>query len=153
MRSYWHEGTQSALYRLPVADVHCMYVEVSRAGNHIWLVLLCVQAMSQAPCDLLHGSGYTVKLYFSHILVTSVAFLLCAWHVKFKECLQFEQYVVEKLLFVKLVSPFRKPINHISVMFVVSVISHTSPWRVPWLHGCGRNARKNAECSQIGLVE
>ena len=22
-------GTQSALYRLPVADVHCMYVEVS----------------------------------------------------------------------------------------------------------------------------
>ena len=29
-------------------------------------------------------------------LVTSVAFLLCASQVKFKECLQFEQSVVEK---------------------------------------------------------
>ena len=27
------------------------------------------------------------KCYFNHILVTSVAFLLCASHVKFKECI------------------------------------------------------------------
>ena len=28
--------------------------------------------------------------YFNRILVTSVAFFLCVWHVKFKKCLQFE---------------------------------------------------------------
>ena len=52
------------------------------------------------------------KNYFNQNLIISVAFLLCVGHVKFKECLQFEQSVVEKVSsFVKLVSPFRKPIN------------------------------------------
>ena len=36
-------------------------------------------------CTLHKGLGYS-----NHTLVTSVAFLLCAWHVKSKECLQFE---------------------------------------------------------------
>ena len=30
------------------------------------------------------------KCYFNHIFVTLLAFLLCASHVKFKDCLQFE---------------------------------------------------------------
>ena len=38
-------------------------------------------------------TGYVPSLYkglgcFNHILVTSVAFPLCARHAKFKECLQ-----------------------------------------------------------------
>ena len=59
-----------------------------------------------------HMYHITVKRfgYFNYILVTSVAFLFCVWHVKFKKCLEFEQNVVKKLSpFVKLVSPFRKP--------------------------------------------
>ena len=87
---------------------------------------------------------------FNHILVTSVAFLLCVWHVKFKKCLQFKQCVVEKLpsLFFKIVSPFRKPINqHFwrDLLFL-----HIYPWRYPWLCACGRNARI---VSQIGLLK
>ena len=34
---------------------------------------------------------------FNKVLVTSVAFFLCVWHVKFKDCIQFEQSVVKKL--------------------------------------------------------
>ena len=73
----------------------------------------------ESPCAssqnrFTEGITYTEKVlgYFNHILVTSVAFFLCARHIKFKKCLQFEQSIVEKLSsFVKLVSHFRKPIN------------------------------------------
>jgi len=42
---------------------------------------------------------YFERLYkdLGYFLVTSVAFILCAWHVKFNECLQFEQSVIEML--------------------------------------------------------
>jgi len=53
----------------------------------------------------------------------------------------------EASLFVKLVSPFRKPINHAAflVSFAVSLVLHICPWRVPWLHACGRNTRNVAK--------
>ena len=47
--------------------------------------------------------------------------------MKFKECLHFEQSVVEKLpSFVKLVSPFRKTTSKSALMvrFVVSLLLH-----------------------------
>ena len=68
----------------------------------------------QSHWSLPHSSNCTVKVlgYFNQILVTSVAFLLCVCDTKFKECLQFEQSVVEKRSSsVKLVSHFRKSIN------------------------------------------
>ena len=57
------------------------------------------------------------RLLFNHVLVTSVAFLLCARHITLKKYLKFEQSIVEKLpsAFAKLVSPFRKPITSTSV--------------------------------------
>ena len=55
--------------------------------------------------------------------------------MKFKECLEFEQSVVEKLpSFVKLVQYAYK--SAFLVRFVVSLILHICSWRVPWLHGC-----------------
>ena len=85
--------------------------------------------------------------HFDNILVTSVAFLLYAWHVKFKECLQFKQNVVEMLpSFVKLVFCCRKRINqHFWGGLICCCFDLTHlPW-VPRLHGCGRNARNVAK--------
>ena len=56
------------------------------------------------------------RLFFNHVLVTSVAFLLYARHITLKKYLKFEQSIVEKLpSFAKLVSPFRKHITGTSV--------------------------------------
>ena len=51
------------------------------------------------------------------------------------------QLVVEKLpSFVKyLIQKVYK--SAFLVRFVVALILHICLWRVPWLHGCGRNAR------------
>ena len=56
-----------------------------------------------------------IQGYFNRTLVTLVAFLLCAWHVKFKECLQFEPECSWEASLLKLVSHFWKPINQHSV--------------------------------------
>ena len=60
-----------------------------------------------------------------NVLVTLPCFGHCAWHIKFKECLQFQQNVVEKLpSFVEfIVSPFRKSTNQHSCW---SLLSSTS---------------------------
>ena len=85
-------------------------------------------------CELHNGPGYKLVVLathsddcvvltgrFRHSLVTSVAFLLCVWHVMFKESLQFEQNVVEMLpSFVKLVISFQKAYKSVFlVRFVV----------------------------------
>ena len=86
-------------------------------------------------------------IHCNHILVTSVAFLLCAWHIKSKECLQFEQSVVEKFLsFVKLVSPARKPHFWSNLWLLWSYIYLAlESFLVAWLHMW--------EFSQIGLLQ
>ena len=62
----------------------------------------------------------------------------------YKECLEFDQSVVEKLP--SFVSSFRKHYKPaFLVRFVVSLILHICSWRVPWLHGCGRNAENVAK--------
>ena len=77
------------------------------------------RAMNFYTLDLLLGIVLNFKLmpHFKMVLVTSTIFWLpqlhsfCVYDTKFKECLEFEQCVVEKLpSFVKLVFPFRKPI-------------------------------------------
>ena len=85
-------------------------------------------------CELHNGPGYKLVVLathsddcvvltgrFRHSLVTSVAFLLCVWHVMFKESLQFEQNVVEMLpSLVKLVISFQKAYKSVFlVRFVV----------------------------------
>ena len=79
------------------------------------------------------------RLLFTHVLVTSVAFLLCARHITLKKYLKFEQSVVEKLpSFAKLVSPFRNSITSTSVeVSCFLLFDLTCSWRVPWLLGCG----------------
>ena len=65
--------------------------------------------------NCLHAAPYSVKrfwllqLYFSYLSCIPFVYV---HDTKFKECLEFEQCVVEKLpSLVKLVSPFRKPSN------------------------------------------
>ena len=53
-------------------------------GIKILEVVACYHTQS---ISLQKGLGY-----FNHILVTSVAFLLHVWHIKFKDCLQFEPW-------------------------------------------------------------
>ena len=68
---------------------------------------MIMPSMHDIGCITATLNGHTVKWFR---LVTSVAFLLCVWHVKFKECLQFESECSSEFLpFVKLVFPFRKP--------------------------------------------
>ena len=69
--------------------------------------------------------------------------VVCVTH-KLQECLQLTFTVVEKLLlFVKLVYPFRRPINQHFCWGLLFLWSYTS---VPGeLLGCGRNARNVAK--------
>ena len=86
--------------------------------------------------------------YFNHILVISVAFLLCAWHeCKVQGILTIWKSAVEKLpSFVKLVdlSPFRNKHFWWGLLFL-SLILHICPWNVPWLHGFSSNATNVAK--------
>ena len=75
--------------------------------SHLTFLAPCGIRQYQATCTIYNlqiGRGsvshvsyflviYTTKRfgYLNHILVTSVTFLLCVCHVKFKECLQFER--------------------------------------------------------------
>ena len=78
-------------------------------GN-IWRASRNSRIGRRSICELHNGAGYKLVVLathsddcvvltgrFRHSLVTSVAFLLCVWHIMFKECLQFEQNVVEML--------------------------------------------------------
>ena len=62
--------------------------------------------------------------------VVVIVIIVCVQYLKFKECLEFEQSVVVKLpSFVKLVSPFRKPIykSTFLVRFIVYLILPSAP--------------------------
>ena len=97
----------------------CMYMNISIKHMIVKLNSFLSRAMNFYTLDLLLGIVLNFKLmpHFKMILVTSTIFWLpqlhsfCVYDTKFKECLEFEQCVVEKLpSFVKLVFPFRKPI-------------------------------------------
>ena len=86
-----------------------------RLSFHVWISADSLLCPNWASKIIYQGgtSKFTVKrLLQPYILVTSVAFLSCVWHVKFKVCLQFKWEWAEKLpSFAKLVYPFWKPIN------------------------------------------
>ena len=74
---------------------------------------------------------------------------MCAWHIKFKEWLQFEHCVVEKLLLsVKLVSPFR---NHSSVLW--SQLTFKLVAFFAWSHWCnGDNLKMWLNVTQVSFA-
>ena len=77
--------------------------------------------------------GFSTRPYICIGHLSCILFV--CWHMKFKECLEFEQSVVEKLpSFVKLVQYAYK--SAFLVRFVVSLILHICSWRsslVAWL--------------------
>ena len=75
-----------------------------------------------------------VQPYFGHLSCIPLVCMTC------KVQYNFHQSVVEKLpSLVKLVSPFRKPINQHIIWGLLFLRSYTSaPGEAPWLHSCGR---------------
>ena len=108
---------------------------------------ISTQSSVHRPCchSLAGTSSSTVKR-FNHILVTSVAFLLCVWHVNSRSA-----YILNSVQlrscppFFKLVAiSFQKSCKSVFlVKFVVSYTSAHAEFIV--LHDCGRNARNVAK--------
>ena len=93
------------------------------------------------PHIVVHYKGL---VYFNHILITSVAILLCVWHMKFKKCLEFKSewsffllnqfiYMYKSSCLVRVHVCFN--LTHLPMM----------EFLVAWLR------KKCLECSQIGV--
>ena len=89
-----HQPTQSSIYTDPVV-LNAVVSNLAATGYQGLLgVDWKLDLLSISPHMIEHvlqmrwGTLQCKKVY---ILVTSLAFLLCVWHVEFKECFQFER--------------------------------------------------------------
>ena len=102
-------GTPSAslTVTLCIADTRAPITDSTRADKSCWSVShACNREVRLLEC-------INMQVHCKKVWVTSICcILLCARHVNFKGCFGLYQSVVEKLpYFVRLVPPFRKPVN------------------------------------------